>query len=53
MGGVLCDIPALSAFPACHCRVNELRWSNHGRYHLYCVGRLVHTRAQTVCAAAG
>jgi hypothetical protein len=42
MGGLLCDLPAIPTFLACDWRVDELRWSYHGRYHLHSAGRLVH-----------
>jgi hypothetical protein len=53
MGSVLRGILAFPAFLACHWRVDELRWSDHGCYHLPCSGRLVHTWTQAVRVAAG
>lgn len=53
MGSVLCDFLAFPAFLACHWRVDELRWSDHGRYYLPCSGRLVHAWTQAICAATG
>jgi hypothetical protein len=38
MGSVLRDLPAFPTVLACHWRVDELRWSDHGRDYLPCSG---------------
>jgi hypothetical protein len=42
MGSLLCNLPAVPTFLASDWRIDELRWSYHGCYHLHSAGRLVH-----------